>query len=89
MANVDDRLDVRQEPSDARLAPAPDSRRPRRLRTSRYGAAWLILVVSITLLIMGMVLPQTLIIAAGLVLAAVAGHLFDPTNAARRRPRPR
>ncbi|PNG19943.1 DUF3040 domain-containing protein [Streptomyces cahuitamycinicus] len=82
MAHFDERLlkDLEQqmEHSDPRFAQALDSGRPRRPREYRHGPAWLVLAGALAMVVTGMVLPNGLLIAAGLVVAGIAGHLFDP-----------
>ncbi|MFE7752751.1 hypothetical protein [Streptomyces sp. NPDC057428] len=56
-----------------------------------YGPAWLWLAAGIAGLGAGIVVGHGLLIAAGLVLAGIAGQLYDPERrrARRRMPRPR
>ncbi|GII54202.1 hypothetical protein Pth03_25910 [Planotetraspora thailandica] len=67
-------LDQRERTT--RPAPASSSRPAR-----RRGLTWLVVVVSVAILLTGLLLPNVPLITAGLVLAAVAGHLLDPQNA--------
>ncbi|MDW8808805.1 hypothetical protein P1P68_29435 [Streptomyces scabiei] len=58
--------------------PRPRPRPPRPNR--RRGRAWALLAVSLAMLVMGMVLPQGLLLASGLVAAGMATHLLAPPD---------
>ncbi|GGX66155.1 hypothetical protein [Streptomyces minutiscleroticus] len=79
---LDDRLPERPKeqsgPGDPRFTRAPGSRRPHRPRKDRPGPAWPVLAAALALLTTGIALPSGLLTAAGLVMAGIAGHLFDP-----------
>ncbi|MER7489726.1 DUF3040 domain-containing protein [Streptomyces sp. NPDC126497] len=57
--------------------PLPESR-PARPRGHRRTGAWCALVLGVTMLAAGIVVPDGLLIAAGLVLAGIAVQLLDP-----------
>ncbi|MBE1596883.1 MULTISPECIES: hypothetical protein [Streptomyces] len=59
-----------------RLAPPLPPRAYRR----RRGRAWALLALSLVMLIMGMALPQGLLLASGLVTAGIATHLLAPPD---------
>ncbi|MCF2129791.1 DUF3040 domain-containing protein [Strepomyces sp. STD 3.1] len=63
---------------DPQFARALADGRPRRPREYRHHRAWLLLTAALAALATGLVLPHGLLIAAGLVLAGIAGELFDP-----------
>ncbi|GLP65486.1 MULTISPECIES: DUF3040 domain-containing protein [unclassified Streptomyces] len=71
-------LAARLERDDPRFARALGSGRPARPREYRRTGAWSTLAVAVTLLIVGMVLPEGILVAGGLVLAGIAVPLFDP-----------
>ncbi|MGW0791417.1 hypothetical protein ACWD04_25025 [Streptomyces sp. NPDC002911] len=60
-------------------------------RGNRTGGTWLWLTVGIVGLVSGIVIGHGLLIAAGLVVAGMAGQLLDPQRGAPRSsaPRPR
>ncbi|MEO3839740.1 DUF3040 domain-containing protein [Streptomyces sp. B22F1] len=70
MAPFDDQLARSQEERGRRV---PAQRRPRRL-----WPAWCTLALAFAVLVAGMALPHGLVIAAGLVLAGIAGRMFEP-----------
>jgi hypothetical protein len=76
---------------DPRFARALDTGRPHPPREYRRRRAWLLLTTALAVLATGLTLPNGLLIAAGLVLAGVAGDLFDPHRRTRppRHPPPR
>ncbi|MER8156261.1 DUF3040 domain-containing protein [Streptomyces sp. NPDC094472] len=76
----------RSAPQAARGPGTAHPRRPHAYRRRR-GPAWVLLVLSLALLVMGMALPQGLLLAAGLVTAGVV-QLFAPPHG-RGRPLPR
>ncbi|KWX00488.1 hypothetical protein TH66_17180 [Carbonactinospora thermoautotrophica] len=83
-------LEAQMRRDDPRFAHALETGRPYRPRKYRHGSAWLLLAISLTTFIAGVVAGQGLLIAAGLVLAGVAGHLLDRRQPfARRRVHPR
>ncbi|MFD9024424.1 DUF3040 domain-containing protein [Streptomyces parvulus] len=63
---------------DPHFARALADGRPRRPREYRHHRAWLLLAAALAALSTGLLLPHGLLIAAGLVLAGIAGELFDP-----------
>ncbi|MET7687834.1 DUF3040 domain-containing protein [Streptomyces sp. NPDC005483] len=71
-------LAARLERDDPRFAHALGSGRPARPREYRRTGAWGTLTVALALLTSGMALPEGILVAAGLVLAGIAGPLFDP-----------
>lgn len=71
-------LAARLERDDPRFARALGSGRPARPREYRRTRAWGSLAVAVSLLAAGMVLPEGILVAAGLVLAGIAVPLFDP-----------
>ncbi|WP_407555303.1 DUF3040 domain-containing protein [Streptomyces sp. Pv4-95] len=82
--------DLEEQPhhSDPRAARGRETGRPRRPRGNRRGPAWALLVLSVTMLVMGLVLPHGPVLAAGLVAASVAAYLFaPPQDPAGHRPR--
>lgn len=78
--------DVWMERAEPRLPRPPSTKRPRRPLHYRPGTAWVVLVVSITLLVLGVVFSQVIVLAVGLILAGTLGHLFDLRKAARYHP---
>ncbi|MFE3830312.1 DUF3040 domain-containing protein [Streptomyces sp. NPDC059092] len=66
---------------DPRFFHALEAGTPCRPREYRHGTAWLTLAVALGGLALGIVLGHGLLIAGGLVLAGIAGHLFDPDRA--------
>ncbi|MFF8506571.1 hypothetical protein ACF064_00640 [Streptomyces sp. NPDC015492] len=84
------------EPDDDRLAaldavpwrgaPRP-ARGPRGSRRHRRARAWLALALSVGAVVTGILAPQGLLMAAGLVAAALAVHVLDtaPRHRGRRR----
>lgn len=72
-----------------RFAHGPGAGRPRRPRERRRWGAWALLAVSLAMQVVGMLLPQGLLLAAGLVLAGTAAKLFvSPLVSPRRQRRP-
>jgi hypothetical protein len=57
----------------------PGTEPPRAYRRRR-GRAWALLAASLAMLVMGMVLPQGLLLASGLVAAGMATHLLAPPD---------
>ncbi|WP_413799902.1 DUF3040 domain-containing protein [Streptomyces iranensis] len=83
-------LEERMARSDPRFARGLGEGRPCRPWEYRHGPAWALLAVSLTMQVVGMLLPQGLLLAAGLVVAGMAAHLFvSPRGrrSGRRRPR--
>ncbi|MFJ1646398.1 DUF3040 domain-containing protein [Streptomyces sp. NPDC088258] len=77
----DQRLDglaERLRRDDPRFARALRTGAPCVPREYRRGAAWSTLGVALCKFALGVALGHGLLIAAGLVLAGAAGHLFDP-----------
>lgn len=75
----------RQVPPDSGDAAVPSASPVRgRWRT----AAWLTLAAAVVALVAGVVAGHGFLLAAGLVLAGLSGHLFTPEFVQGRRPRP-
>ncbi|MFF3342996.1 DUF3040 domain-containing protein [Streptomyces flavidovirens] len=72
---------------DPRFACGLGKGRPRRPREYRRGRAWLAMALAIAAVISGAVLPQGLLLAAGLVLAYVSVSLFETAHRRPNRPR--
>jgi hypothetical protein len=64
-------LEEQMQPSDPQVARAREAGRPR-----RRGLALALLAIAVAMLVTGMVLPQGLLLAAGLITAPVAMHLL-------------
>ncbi|MFS8197988.1 DUF3040 domain-containing protein [Streptomyces sp. CWNU-52B] len=77
-------IEARLRRDDPQFAEALGSGRPCSPREYRHGRAWLLLAVALAALGVGIGVGHGLLIAASLVLAGVAGDLFDPQ---RTRPR--
>lgn len=74
--------------TDPRFADGLRTGRPCAPREYRRRLGWFLLAVSLAWIVIGIVLPQGLLIAAGLVLAGISGGVFDPRlEPARRRRR--
>ncbi|GAA0669976.1 DUF3040 domain-containing protein [Streptomyces thermocarboxydovorans] len=71
-------LEARFEQEDPHFSRSFTSGRPARPREFRRARAWWALIIGVGLLIAGLVLPDGLMIAAGLVLSGIAVQLFDP-----------
>lgn len=71
---------------DPRFARGLGKGRPRRPREYRRGRAWLALVIALATVVVGVVLPQGLLLAAGLVMTAMAVNLFGSARGRRIRP---
>ncbi|MEV7085935.1 DUF3040 domain-containing protein [Streptomyces sp. NPDC093085] len=88
MATDEDRLlgDLaeRLRHDDPRFFHALEAGTPYPPREYRHGTAWLTLAVALGGLALGIVIGHGLLIAGGLVLAGIAGHLFDPDRARAR-----
>ncbi|CAM5491440.1 DUF3040 domain-containing protein [Streptomyces pilosus] len=82
-------ISARLHREDPRFARGLGDGRPRRPREYRYARAWLLLAVALAVLGAGISLAHGLLVAAGLVLAGVAGELFDPHRGTRHRRAPR
>ena len=95
MPGPDDRrlkeIEALLDQEDPRFARALEAGRPCRPREYRHARAWLLLAVAMAVLGTGIALAHGLLIATGLVLAGMAGELFDPERDARghRIPPPR
>ncbi|MFD9516843.1 DUF3040 domain-containing protein [Streptomyces sp. NPDC059979] len=68
---------------DPRFARGLGKGHPRRPREYRRGRAWLAMILAVAAVVTGATMPHGLLLAAGLVMAALAVNLFDST---RRRP---
>ncbi|MEU6673069.1 DUF3040 domain-containing protein [Streptomyces sp. NPDC046853] len=87
----DDRLgdiEAQLERQDPEFARALAGGRPRRPREYRRGRAWAVLAFALVCLGTGIAIGHGLLIATGLVVAGMAGHLFDPPERRPHRPRP-
>ncbi|MFJ8486772.1 DUF3040 domain-containing protein [Streptomyces sp. NPDC094038] len=83
-------IESRLHREDPRFADGLGAGRPRRPREYRHTKAWLLFAVALAVLGAGIALAHGLLIATGLVLAGMAGELFDPQRGTRRhRPPPR
>ncbi|MFJ8669904.1 DUF3040 domain-containing protein [Streptomyces sp. NPDC093600] len=71
---------------DPRFARGLGKGRPRRPREYRRGRAWLALAIALAAVVTGVVLPQGLLLAAGLVMTAMAVNLFESARGRRIRP---
>ncbi|MFJ3877142.1 DUF3040 domain-containing protein [Streptomyces sp. NPDC090077] len=69
---------------DPRFARGLGKGRPRRPREYRRGRAWLAMALALAAVVTGALVPHGLVLAAGLIMAALAVNLFDTTR--RRRP---
>ncbi len=81
-------IEARLHHEDPRFARALGHGRPCQPREYRYSRAWLLLTVALAALGAGIALAHGLLIAAGLVLAGVAGEMFDPHRGMRNRRDP-
>ncbi|QFZ77221.1 DUF3040 domain-containing protein [Streptomyces fagopyri] len=79
-------LETQTRQSDTPFARGPQTGHPRRpcAYRRRRGTAWSLLALSIVMLITGMVLPQGLLVAAGLVATGLAAHFLTPPSGADR-----
>ncbi|WP_149547783.1 DUF3040 domain-containing protein [Streptomyces marokkonensis] len=66
------------EHEDPRRARPPSAGQPARPRGYRRAGAWWALVIGVTMLVAGVIVPDGLLIAAGLVLSGIAVQLLDP-----------
>ncbi|MEU3142982.1 MULTISPECIES: DUF3040 domain-containing protein [unclassified Streptomyces] len=71
-------LAARIEQDDPDFARSMSSGRPTRPREYRRARAWWVLGTGLVLLTVGLVMPDGLLIAAGLVLSGIGVQLFDP-----------
>ncbi|WP_406483873.1 DUF3040 domain-containing protein [Streptomyces sp. NBC_01568] len=62
--------------------------RPRRPREYRRGRAWLAMLLALAAVVTGVLVPHGMLLAAGLIMAALAVNLLD-SNRLRRLRRPR
>lgn len=69
---------ARLEHEDPRHARPVSAGRPARPRGHRRAGAWWALAVGVTMLLAGVIVPDGLLIAAGLVLSGIAVQLLDP-----------
>ncbi|MBT3154945.1 DUF3040 domain-containing protein [Streptomyces sp. CHD11] len=76
-------IEARLHREDPRFARALGHGRPCRPREYRHTRTWLLLAVALAVLGTGIALAHELLIAAGLVLAGVAGEMFDPHRGER------
>ncbi|KMS76941.1 hypothetical protein ACM01_03710 [Streptomyces viridochromogenes] len=92
MAGSDDKrlgeIESRLHREDPHFARALGAGRPCQPREYRHTRAWLLLALALAVLGTGIALAQGLLIAAGLVLAGMAGELFDPDRDVRRHRNP-
>ncbi|MDX3583055.1 DUF3040 domain-containing protein [Streptomyces europaeiscabiei] len=88
MPGPDDRrlseIEALLDHEDPRFARALGAGCPCRPREYRHARAWLLLAAAMAVLGTGIALAHGLLIAAGLVLAGMAGELLDPERDARR-----
>lgn len=75
-------LEAQTQQSDPHFAHGLQTARPYQPREyrRRRGPAWVLLALSLAMLVMGMVLPQGLLLASGLVTAGMATHLLAPPH---------
>ncbi|MGW0467642.1 DUF3040 domain-containing protein [Streptomyces sp. NPDC003027] len=71
---------------DPRFARGLGKGRPRRPREYRRSRAWLALAIALAAVVTGAILPQGLLLAAGLVMTAMAVNLFESARGRRIRP---
>ncbi|MFD8634312.1 DUF3040 domain-containing protein [Streptomyces sp. NPDC059533] len=71
---------------DPRFARGLGSGRPRRPREYRRGRAWAALLLALAAVVTGVLVPHGLLLAAGLITAALAVNLLDSNRLRRRRP---
>ncbi|WAX79247.1 DUF3040 domain-containing protein [Streptomyces sp. KMM 9044] len=71
-------LTARIEQDDPRFARSMSSGRPTRPREYRRARAWWVLGAGLVLLTTGLIVPDGLLIATGLVLSGIGVQLFDP-----------
>ncbi|MFD7702214.1 DUF3040 domain-containing protein [Streptomyces caelestis] len=76
-------LAARLEHEDPRFVRPLSGSRPARPREHRRTSAWCALVIGVIMLAAGVVVPDGLLIAAGLVLAGIAVQLLDPNRDGR------
>ncbi|MFH8451364.1 DUF3040 domain-containing protein [Streptomyces fungicidicus] len=76
-------LAARVEHEDPHVARSPSAGRPSGPRDPRRTGAWWALVIGVTMLIAGVIVPDGLLIAAGLVLAGISVQLLDPARRQR------
>ncbi|MEQ8145904.1 DUF3040 domain-containing protein [Streptomyces sp. OP7] len=77
----DDRLvdlAARLEHEDPRFARSLAAGRPARPREYRRAGAWWVLIAGLGMLVAGIVVPDGLLIAAGLVTSGIGVQLIDP-----------
>lgn len=74
---------------DPRFVRGPGEGRPRRPREYRRGRAWLAMTLALAAVVVGGLVPHGLLLAAGLVMAALAVNLFDSREQRIRRRRHR
>ncbi|MET7497564.1 hypothetical protein [Streptomyces sp900116325] len=86
--NLQRRPEERMGGGDLHVVRGMETGRARRARTVRRRPAWALPALSLAMLITGMVLPQGLLLAAGLVTAGMAASLSTPARD-RTEPRPR
>lgn len=72
--------ETRTRPSGPHAARAPRVGRQPRENRRRRGRAWALLTLSVAMLITGVMLPQGLLLAAGLVTAGMATYLLVPPH---------
>lgn len=78
-------IEARLLHEDPRFARGLGHGRPCPPREYRYARAWLLLAAALAVLGTGIAVAHGLLIAAGLVLAGVAGEMFDPHRGERHR----
>ncbi|MDT0406707.1 MULTISPECIES: DUF3040 domain-containing protein [Streptomyces] len=73
-------LATRLEHEDPRFVRSLSEGRPALPREYRRTSAWCALVIGVTMLAAGIIVPDGLLIAAGLVLSGIAVQLLDPNR---------
>ncbi|MFE9920422.1 DUF3040 domain-containing protein [Streptomyces sp. NPDC005774] len=76
-------LAARIEQDDPHFARSMSSGRPTRPREYRRARAWWVLGSGLVLLTIGLIMPDGLLIATGLVLSGIGAQLFDPYSPQR------
>ncbi|MCM2580051.1 DUF3040 domain-containing protein [Streptomyces meridianus] len=79
-------LDARMHREDPRFADALAAGRACPPREYRHSSAWVLLATALVPLAVGALLGHGLLLTGGLVLAGIAGHLFDSRRTRPRQP---
>lgn len=80
-------IDADFQRTDPRFAEGLRTGRPCAPREYRRRLGWFLLVVALAWILLGMALPQGLLLAAGLVLAGIGAGVLDPRHDAAGRHR--